>query len=108
MRLLNAETKELVQFLPNKISPYAILSHTWSSDPDEEVLFSDIGKEEAKQKPAYKQKITPACKKALNRLRDRGRLHHQESLVYKGMDTSGTHCSWESHLLLQVLGQAWN
>jgi hypothetical protein len=67
MRLLNAETKELVQFLPNKIPPYAILSHTWSSDPDEEVLFSDIGKEKAKQKPAYKQKITPACKKALKR-----------------------------------------
>jgi hypothetical protein len=65
MRLLNAETKELVQFLPNKIPPYAILSHTWSSDPNEEVLFLDIGKEEAK--PAYEHKVAPACKKALKR-----------------------------------------
>jgi hypothetical protein len=67
MRLLKAETIELVQFLPNQIPPYAILSHTWSSDPDEEVLFSDIGKEEAKQKAAYQQKVAPACKKALKR-----------------------------------------
>ena len=67
MRLLNAETKELVQFLPNKIPPYAILSHTWSSDLNEEVLFLDIGKEEAKQKPAYEHKVAPACKKALKR-----------------------------------------
>ena len=67
MRLLKAETKELVQFLPNQIPPYAILSHTWSSDPDEEVLFSDIGKEEAEQKPAYQQKVIPVCKKTLKR-----------------------------------------
>ena len=67
MRLLKAETKELVQFLPNQIPPYAILSHTWSCDPDEEVLFSDIGKEEALQKPAYQQKVVPVCKKTLQR-----------------------------------------
>jgi hypothetical protein len=65
MRLLNAKTIELVQFLPNQIPPYAILSHTWSTDPDEEVLFSDVGQEEAKQKPAYQQKVVPACRKAL-------------------------------------------
>lgn len=65
MRLLNAETIELVQFLPNQIPPYAILSHTWSSNPDNEVLFADIGKEEAKGKPAYQRKVAPACKMAL-------------------------------------------
>lgn len=65
MRLLKADSIELVQFLPNQIPPYAILSHTWSANPDEEVLFSDIGKGEAKQKPAYQQKVAPACKKAL-------------------------------------------
>jgi hypothetical protein len=67
MRLLKAETIELVQFLPNQIPPYAILSHTWSSNPDDEVLFADIGKEEAKRKPAYQRKVAPACKKALKR-----------------------------------------
>lgn len=67
MRLLKAATTELVQFLANEIPPYAILSHTWSSDPDEEVLFSDIGRAEARQKPAYEQKLVPACKEALKR-----------------------------------------
>jgi hypothetical protein len=65
MRLLNARTIELVQFLPGQIPPYAILSHTWSIDPDEEVLFPDVGKEEAKQKRAYQQKVLPTCRKAL-------------------------------------------
>ncbi|KAH8587968.1 heterokaryon incompatibility protein-domain-containing protein [Bisporella sp. PMI_857] len=65
MRLLNARTIELVQFLPRQIPPYAILSHTWSIDPEEEVLFSDVGKEEAKQKHAYQQKLLPACRKTL-------------------------------------------
>ena len=65
MRLLKAETIELEQFLSNQIPPYAILSHTWSSNPDDEVLFADIGKEEAKRKPAYQRKVAPACKKAL-------------------------------------------
>jgi hypothetical protein len=51
MRLLNAETKELVQFLPNKIPPYAILSHTWSSDPNEEVLFLDTKSPRRARKP---------------------------------------------------------
>jgi hypothetical protein len=67
MRLLETSSLELEQFLPRQIPPYAILSHTWSTNPDEEVLFSDVGKEEAKQKRAYHQKVLPACQKALER-----------------------------------------
>ena len=67
MRLLETRSLELAQFLPRKIPPYAILSHTWSTNPDEEVLFSDMGKEEAKQKRVYHQKVLPACQKALER-----------------------------------------
>lgn len=65
MRLIKADTIELVKFLPHQTPPYAILSHTWSTNPDDEVLFSDVGKEEAKEKPAYEQKVVLACRKAL-------------------------------------------
>jgi hypothetical protein len=65
MRLLGTRSIELAQFLPRQIPRYAILSHTWSTNPDEQVLFSDMGKEAAKQKRAYHQKVLPACQKAL-------------------------------------------
>lgn len=44
MWLLNATTKHIKAFLPDKVpdSGYAILSHTWDPDPDNEVLFSDF------------------------------------------------------------------
>jgi len=39
MRLLNAQTFKLESFLGDKTPPYAILSHTWTS---EELLFDDM------------------------------------------------------------------
>lgn len=33
---------KLVDFLPDQIPPYAILSHRWNSDPSQEVLFADL------------------------------------------------------------------
>lgn len=39
MRLLNASTIELEEFTPNRIPPYAILSHTWGI---QEVIFEDF------------------------------------------------------------------
>ncbi|KAJ4354754.1 Vegetative incompatibility protein HET-E-1 [Ascochyta clinopodiicola] len=42
----------LVEYLGNKIPPYAILSHTWGPDGDE-VTFKDIVKGRGKSKPGY-------------------------------------------------------
>ncbi|GKZ25159.1 hypothetical protein AbraIFM66951_001146 [Aspergillus brasiliensis] len=52
MRLLEATTLRLLDFTPDKIPPYAILSHTWEEG---EVLFEDIGKGTASAKPGYKK-----------------------------------------------------
>ncbi|KAJ5836566.1 HET-domain-containing protein [Penicillium robsamsonii] len=52
MRLLEATTLRLLDFTPDKIPPYAILSHTWEEG---EVLFEDIGKGTALTKSGYKK-----------------------------------------------------
>lgn len=45
MRLLNAQTKELAEFLGANIPPYAILSHTWGKNElslrELELLYRD-------------------------------------------------------------------
>lgn len=75
MWLLNATSKHIRAFLPDKIpaSGYAILSHTWDSDPDNEVLFSDFettGGHRAYLPSACRKrrwrKIELACGQALN------------------------------------------
>lgn len=57
MWLLETTTLELCEFLPTKVPPYAILSHTWG---DEEVSFHDIQKPPSKRLQGY-QKIKSCC-----------------------------------------------
>lgn len=47
------EKLELIQAWGEKIPPYAILSHTWSSDPEDEVLFADVQNGTSSTKPAF-------------------------------------------------------
>ncbi|OOF95043.1 hypothetical protein ASPCADRAFT_507032 [Aspergillus carbonarius ITEM 5010] len=60
MRLLQVSDLKLVEFLPDSIPPYAILSHTWGKD---EVLFEDILNNTATNKSAY-VKVEGAAKQA--------------------------------------------
>ncbi|KAL4953709.1 hypothetical protein BDW69DRAFT_184217 [Aspergillus filifer] len=52
MRLLDATTFELVEFLPGQLPPYAILSHTWETD---EILFEDLIRGIASSKPGFEK-----------------------------------------------------
>jgi hypothetical protein len=61
MRLFNATTHQLTDFLGETIPPYAILSHRWQ---DEEVIFQDIVSGAAPTKKGY-EKITQCCAQAL-------------------------------------------
>lgn len=57
MRLLKASTIELVEFPPDRIPPYAILSHTWEA---EEVLFTDIQRSTGETKASW-NKVQSTC-----------------------------------------------
>ncbi|KAF9872760.1 hypothetical protein CkaCkLH20_09623 [Colletotrichum karsti] len=64
MRLIKASTiysdkscLELVDFMPDQIPPYAILSHTWGSD---EVVYADIRNNSAASKSSF-DKIRFSC-----------------------------------------------
>ena len=73
MRLINARTYELEEFLDSSVPPYAILSHTWE---DGEVLFKDMENLElAKAKPGF-AKLRYTCVQAL-----------KDHLQYAWMDT---------------------
>lgn len=48
-------TKDLIHD-KDDIPPYAILSHTWENDPDDELTYKDIKKQRVEAKPGY-QKI---------------------------------------------------
>lgn len=62
MRLINAETLELNEFLDSRLPRYAILSHTWE---DGEVTLEDMQKaHKPKQKRGY-DKIRLASEQAL-------------------------------------------
>lgn len=56
------ERLQVVQKWGKDIPPYAILSHTWSDDPEDEVLLSDVQRGTSGRKPAYAK-----LKKALDR-----------------------------------------
>ncbi|KAF1828549.1 HET-domain-containing protein [Decorospora gaudefroyi] len=60
MRLINASTFEVEEFLPSSLPEYVILSHTWGA---EEVTLQDVQSGEALRKNGY-AKITGCCKKA--------------------------------------------
>ena len=61
MRLLNAKTRVLKNFIANKVPEYAILSHTWET---EEVTFEDLKSESCRKLAGYK-KIDYLCRQAL-------------------------------------------
>jgi hypothetical protein len=64
MRLLNATTRQLEEFVAEEeIPPYAILSHTWGKAADE-VKLQELSDSRVKEKPGY-QKIDYCCKQAL-------------------------------------------
>ncbi|RHZ67386.1 uncharacterized protein CDV56_109645 [Aspergillus thermomutatus] len=62
MRLLRACTIQLEEFPPDKIPPYAILSHTWET---EEVLIDDLRHNTAERKASWK-KVKSACEASVN------------------------------------------
>jgi Heterokaryon incompatibility protein (HET) len=57
MRLLDTDTAAIRWFSPNQIPDYAILSHTWRPNAEEEIVFQDMNKslEELQQKPSYRK-----------------------------------------------------
>ncbi|KAI2611851.1 heterokaryon incompatibility protein-domain-containing protein [Hypoxylon sp. NC1633] len=63
MRLLNAKTLKLAEFVGSSIPPYAILSHTWECG---EVLFDDLrtSRKDAAKKPGF-SKVSAAAAQAL-------------------------------------------
>ncbi len=61
IRLLHAESIQLISFEENAIPRYAILSHTWGED---EVSFQDLHDSAAASKTGY-QKIRYICEHAL-------------------------------------------
>jgi hypothetical protein len=64
MRLLNATTRQLEEFVAEEEIPrYAILSHTWGKAADE-VKLQELSESRIKEKPGY-QKIDYCCKQAL-------------------------------------------
>jgi hypothetical protein len=64
MRLLNATTRHLAEFVAEEdIPPYAIQSHTWGKASDE-VKLQDLGDPSVKEKPGH-PKIECYCKQAL-------------------------------------------
>ena len=54
---------EVIQKWGKDIPPYAILSHTWSPDPEHEVLLSDVQHGTCARKPAY-AKLEKAMERA--------------------------------------------
>lgn len=69
MWLLDTETRgenlpdTLKYFKESELPAYAILSHTWYPDPEQEVSFQDMKNGTGSTKPGYK-KIQQCCKKA--------------------------------------------
>ncbi|RYP17697.1 hypothetical protein DL765_004375 [Monosporascus sp. GIB2] len=61
MRLLNVDSRQLEEYIGERIPPYAILSHTWA---DSEVTFQDLAKPDHATKPAY-AKIQGCCQQAI-------------------------------------------
>jgi hypothetical protein len=62
MRLINTNTIKLVDFQPDSIPPYAILSHRWGA-PEDEILFQDLQVSDTSTEKAY-DKVYNACQQA--------------------------------------------
>jgi hypothetical protein len=67
MRMLRATDREspleLVEIASHALPPFAILSHTWSSNSEDEVKFEDIEAQAYFKKPSYR-KVRFACQQA--------------------------------------------
>lgn len=57
MRLLKTSEGPLKfqSFYDQDLPRYAILSHTWSQNPEDEVLYADIVSGKAETKPAFRK-----------------------------------------------------
>jgi hypothetical protein len=75
MRLLDTKTLECKEFWASDIPPYAILSHTWSHNSDDEVTLHDLRAGHADKKAGF-AKLEKFCE-----------LAKQHSLAYAWMDT---------------------
>ncbi|KUJ17277.1 HET-domain-containing protein [Mollisia scopiformis] len=62
MRLLNARTRKLREFMGDDTPPYAILSHTWGRD---EVTFQDLNLAGSGQDKLGYEKIRKCCEQAI-------------------------------------------
>jgi hypothetical protein len=62
MKLIRANTLEVVEFFDSDVPPYAILSHTWVQN--EEVSYQEMVINEGKQKSGF-HKIRQCCSQAL-------------------------------------------
>jgi hypothetical protein len=60
MWLINVDTRELEEFMGDRIPEYAILSHTWG---EEEVTFQDVRTRSAEYKAAW-VKVNSCCGRA--------------------------------------------
>lgn len=65
MWLLNARSHQLAAFLPDKIpaTGYAILSHTWDTNANNEVLFSDFELSGGQRRPVPPARRKPSWAK---------------------------------------------
>ena len=61
MRLLNTKDLSLANFSPDRLPPYAILSHTWG---EEEVLYEDVKDGNSYKTKAAFAKLQNACQQA--------------------------------------------
>ncbi|KAG8670352.1 hypothetical protein FPOAC2_09704 [Fusarium poae] len=73
MRLLNAKTLQVEEFMDHKVPEYAILSHTWVAG--QEASLQDMQKKEGRERSGY-EKIRKTCELAL-----------QHDLAYAWVDT---------------------
>ena len=67
MRLLNAHTLELREFIGDQIPPYAILSHTWGEE-GVEVTFHDIQQPDRGKEKLGFRKLEKCCAQAVKDL----------------------------------------
>jgi hypothetical protein len=66
MNLLQAATIKLERFKIGEIPPYAILSHRWEKDAQDEVTFQDMQKPNVVEKAGY-LKIKYSCEEAVRK-----------------------------------------
>lgn len=77
MRLINAKTLRLEEFLGSRVPQYAILSHTWE---DEEVTFQEMVLAGGEDMP-------PPTKRGFEKIRETCRLALEMSFEYVWVDT---------------------